>query len=80
MIISRIWSKSKGFIEVGENMSHSLVGDEPRYLKIGDKLKVAVSEKKKWEFKMTGLYPNISCVLLDDAFQHRKIKPDFQFY
>ena len=81
MIISRGYGrKSNGFIEVFENMSHSLVGDEPLLFKkiFGNKLKVAVSEKRKIGIqKMTDLYPNISCLLLDDAFQHRKIQPGF---
>ena len=50
LIISRGYGrKSKGFLEVEKNMSHSQVGDEPLLFKqiFGDQLKVAVCEKRK---------------------------------
>ena len=79
LILSRGYGrKSKGFMEVKENMTFIETGDEPLAYKkmLGDKIKVAVCEKRKDGVdEMLSRYPNTNCILLDDAFQHRSINP-----
>jgi tetraacyldisaccharide 4'-kinase len=57
------------------------IGDEPFqfYRKFKDKVVVAVGEERAFAIPyVLDEHPDINVVLLDDAFQHRKVKPGFQ--
>ncbi len=69
--------KTSGFLYVSENKTAEMVGDEPLQLKNKFKeITVAVSEKRKDGIEKILIdNPHTSVVLLDDAFQHRAVKP-----
>jgi len=69
--------KSKGFQVVKANMHVDRTGDEPlQYKKKFPEVKVVVGEKRvKAMMRLLATYPNVNTVLLDDAYQHRAIKP-----
>jgi tetraacyldisaccharide 4'-kinase len=69
--------KTKGFILATKKSDIDSIGDEPlQYSTKFDKITVAVDEKRvKGIQKLKELQPNINVVLLDDAFQHRWVKP-----
>ena len=69
--------KTSGFLYVSENNTTEMVGDEPLQLKNKFKeITVVVSEKRKDGIeKILKDNPQTSVVLLDDAFQHRAVKP-----
>ncbi len=77
-ILSRGYGrKTKGFIVVDETHASQDVGDEP--LLFRKKLKpnciVAVCENRKIGVqKLLNIHPEIELIILDDAFQHRRIK------
>lgn len=69
--------KSKGFLIANENLTVMELGDEPMqfYSKFQD-LNVAVDEKRKRGIsKLMMQSPDIQVILLDDAYQHRYVKP-----
>lgn len=54
------------------------IGDEPYqiYQKFGKTVSVAVCEKRVEGIRqMLKIHPEINLILLDDAFQHRYVKP-----
>jgi tetraacyldisaccharide 4'-kinase len=69
--------KSNGFIEVQTNSTAETVGDEPLMYKWKNpEIKVAVCEERAIgipQLIMTNDEPMV--ILLDDAFQHRAVKP-----
>lgn len=69
--------KTKGFRIVKTTDKHFDSGDEP--LQIKNKFPniiVAVSENRaKGIEQLKKMYPNLNLIILDDAFQHRKVKP-----
>lgn len=71
--------KTKGFLEIDESITADESGDEP--FQIARKFKninVFVDEDRvEGVKKIRGLYPQTDVLLLDDAFQHRKIKAHF---
>lgn len=70
--------KTKGFILASENSTPLDIGDESYqiYQKFGDRIKVAVCEKRVVGIKeLQKIDPNINLIILDDAFQHRYVKP-----
>jgi tetraacyldisaccharide 4'-kinase len=79
-IVSRGYGrKTKGLLEVFEDSKASDVGDEPLLLKrkypntkvwVSEKRILAMKEAEKWK---------ADCILLDDNFQHRYVKPHFQY-
>jgi len=72
--------KTKGFILANEQQSPATIGDEPYqyFLKFSDKISVAVGEERAWAIPQILLEkPETEVFLLDDAFQHRKVKADF---
>ena len=79
-ILSRGYKrKTHGFRIVNEDDSYFLTGDEPLQMKqkFPDVI-VAVCEKRTVGVeKLLKLYPNLSAIILDDAFQHRQITPGF---
>ena len=80
-ILSRGYGrKTKGFTWVEFDSLASEVGDEPLMFKtlVGNKIHVAVCEDRNSGVENIQLkFPKTKIVLLDDAFQHRKIKPGF---
>ncbi|HSJ67169.1 MAG TPA: tetraacyldisaccharide 4'-kinase [Anditalea sp.] len=72
--------KTSGVILAGEDESASTIGDESFqiYTKYGDRLLVAVGEERIQAIPEIILErPETEVVLLDDAYQHRYLKSDF---
>ena len=69
--------KSRGFRMVSLRDNANLVGDEPMLLKYKfPQLEISVSEDRATGIpKLLGRHPNIKAVILDDAFQHRSVRP-----
>ena len=70
--------KTTGFILASPNSSPLDIGDEPYqiYHKFGQKIAVAVCENRVIGInRLLAVDPSINLVLLDDAFQHRYVKP-----
>ena len=71
--------KTKGYIHADENTTYEQIGDEPLqyHLKFND-ITVAVDEDRcDGVEKLMTLETSPEVILLDDAFQHRKIRPGF---
>ena len=68
---------SRGFREVSIRDNADLVGDEPMLLKYKfPQLNISVSEDRATGIpKLLGRHPSIKAVILDDAFQHRAVRP-----
>jgi tetraacyldisaccharide 4'-kinase len=78
-ILSRGYGrKTSGFLVVNEIDSAENVGDEPLFykLKFKNKVNVAICENRKEGIDNIGK-DNFELLLLDDAFQHRKVKAGF---
>lgn len=77
-ILSRGYGRqTKGYLEVTEKLNSTDVGDEPLSykLKYGNKITVSVSENRENGIKqILKQYPKTNLIILDDAFQHRKVK------
>ncbi|WP_338759480.1 tetraacyldisaccharide 4'-kinase [Bernardetia sp. ABR2-2B] len=77
--------ETKGFILANEQTTASEIGDEPMqfYQKFAannklEKVNITVCEKRVLGMqKILELFLNTKTILLDDAFQHRAIKPHF---
>ncbi len=78
-ILSRGYKrKTRGFRLAGESDNAQTIGDEPfqMYLKLPD-VQVAVCEDRKTGIeKLNELNPFLSAVVLDDGYQHRRVKAD----
>ena len=70
--------KTKGFVEVQSNMTADEVGDEPlQFKRKFESIHVFVdADRKNGIEQIQKQYPNINLVLLDDAFQHRRVNAD----
>lgn len=71
--------KTKGFQLANEKSDASAIGDEPFqiYQKF-PKIRVAVDEKRVHGVeKLLTLFPDLEVFVLDDALQHRQIRPGF---
>lgn len=68
--------KTKGYCEVSASSTSENVGDEPKQFKNKfPEITVAVCEDRcKGVEEISGRFPDTGIILLDDAFQHRKIK------
>lgn len=56
------------------------VGDEPMQMfrKFGDRVTIAVGENRLLAIpQILQEHPEVDCVILDDVFQHRKVRPTF---
>jgi len=71
--------ESNGFIIGSKRSRAKYIGDEPlQFAKKFEAIKVAVDEKRKRGIKfLLKKYPSLGVILLDDAFQHRFVKPGF---
>ncbi len=70
--------KTKGYLEATSKSNVDDIGDEPYqiYNKFGNNIILAVDEKRRRGIKnILKNYPDTDVVLLDDAFQHRYVKP-----
>ncbi|GAB2642098.1 tetraacyldisaccharide 4'-kinase [Emticicia sediminis] len=70
--------KTKGFLLADEQASAETIGDEPMqyYLKFKDKINVVVCENRvEGVYEIQKKFTDSQIVILDDAFQHRKIAP-----
>lgn len=79
-ILSRGYKrKTKGFLVVEANATSQMVGDEPKLLKMlnPDVMVVVCENRCKGVDKILEIDPDISLIILDDAFQHRAIVPKF---
>lgn len=69
--------ETKGFILAAENATAKTIGDEPYQFhhKFRDNIMVAVDEQRqRGIFQLRELESKPDLVILDDAFQHRKVK------
>lgn len=72
---------TKGFRMAGPNDSPATLGDEPFqfYRKFKDNVVVAVGEERAMAIpQIVDEHPETDVILLDDAFQHRRVKPSLQ--
>lgn len=80
-ILSRGYGrKTKGFLKANCQSNALEIGDEPLQIfrKFGGKIPVFVGEDRVSALeKIAKLEPKIELVILDDAFQHRKLDGDF---
>lgn len=70
--------KTKGFILANEQATAETVGDEPMqyYLKFKDKINIVVCENRvEGVDEIQKKFVDNQIIILDDAFQHRKIAP-----
>lgn len=69
--------KTKGFLEVQSNMTAETAGDEPlQFKRKFPEIVVTVSESRTFGIpEIVKRHPRNQVVLLDDAFQHRSVKP-----
>ncbi|MAD96765.1 MAG: tetraacyldisaccharide 4'-kinase [Flavobacteriaceae bacterium] len=78
-ILSRGYKrKTKGYLLADEHTSVEHIGDEPfQYHSKFSKIRVAVCEKRVTGIRnlMNDVEPDV--ILLDDAFQHRAVRPSF---
>jgi tetraacyldisaccharide 4'-kinase len=72
--------RSRGFRVATENDSAITIGDEPyqMFLKFGDKVLVTVGEDRAFAIpNILQEAEDVEVILLDDAFQHRSVNPNF---
>lgn len=77
-ILSRGYKrKSAGFVLCNADSTYQEVGDEPlQYKRKYPSVIVAVDEKRVNGIdQLIKQYPDLQIILLDDAYQHRKVKP-----
>ncbi len=77
-VLSRGYKRNtKKFLLVSNQTTYNEVGDEPKQIqKKYPGIKVAVDRKKVNGVKnLINLFNNLDVILLDDAFQHRYVKP-----
>ena len=73
--------KTQGFIQVLPSSTAAEVGDEPLqlYTQFKEEIPVFVGEDRVGATqKIQQLRPNLQLLILDDAFQHRKLNSDFR--
>lgn len=79
VVLSRGYKrKTRGFVLANPNSTPESIGDEPMqiYLKHGKTARVAVCENRRKGIKeIMRQFPDTELILLDDAFQHRYVKP-----
>lgn len=78
-VLSRGYKRmTKGFILASSHSTPESIGDEPLqiYKKYGQKARVAVCEsRRKGITELMRLFPDLELIVLDDAFQHRYVRP-----
>ncbi|MDR0713360.1 MAG: tetraacyldisaccharide 4'-kinase [Bacteroidales bacterium] len=73
--------KTKGFVLATTASTAQDVGDEPCQIKRKyQDIPVAVdTDRRRGIRQLKTLYPSLQIILLDDAFQHRRVTPSFSF-
>lgn len=68
---------TSGFVLANRESTYEEIGDEPLQYKTKFKqIKVAVHERRRKGIKqLLGEFPDLKAILLDDAYQHRYVKP-----
>ena len=77
-VLSRGYGRdSQGFQMASDPLDPKVIGDEPAEIKARfSDLIVAVDEKRAHGIdRLQSIFPNLRAILLDDAFQHRYVKP-----
>lgn len=77
-ILSRGYKRStSGFILANKQSTYKEIGDEPlQYKQKFDDILVVADESRRSGIKiLTRHFPNLKAIILDDAFQHRYVKP-----
>ncbi len=78
-VLSRGYKRrSSGFVLANEKSDHKDLGDEPMqyHLKFGPNLQVAAdANRRNGIAQLRKSKPQTEIILLDDAFQHRKVQP-----
>lgn len=78
-ILSRGYKrKTKGYVLANDKSTPRTIGDEPyqMYQKFGMMAHVAVCENRRHGIKqLLDDFPDINLIILDDAFQHRYVRP-----
>lgn len=72
--------KTRGFLLAEEAPTAGDIGDEPMqfYQKYGQEIVVAVGEQRAFAIpSILQSYDDTEVILLDDAYQHRKVRPSF---
>jgi tetraacyldisaccharide 4'-kinase len=80
-VLSRGYKRAtNGFVLADENSTAQTIGDEPfQILRKFPKITVAVNEyRKRGIDNLLKISPKPELILLDDAFQHRQVKPSLQ--
>ncbi len=69
--------KTKGFLMAGDKPDVKQLGDEPcQFAHKFPEIKVAVDEKRVNGINnLSAKFPDLDVIILDDAFQHRHVKP-----
>ncbi len=69
--------KTSGFFLASEDSTYEQIGDEPlQYKTKFSQVEVAVHERRsKGIMELSERFPELDVILLDDAFQHRYVKP-----
>lgn len=71
--------RTKGFRVAGADDTSATLGDEPLQLfrKFGDRVRVCVGEHRAGAIRaIQQRFPETRLILLDDAYQHRAVRPD----
>lgn len=71
--------RSRGFVLASPDSTAEEIGDEPvqYYEKFGEKVKIAVCEDRVAGSRaLDALFPDRPLLVLDDAFQHRRLRAD----
>ena len=78
-VVSRGYKRrTKGFLLANSKSTPATIGDEPyqMFQKFGKRVRVAVCESRvRGIDRLLELFPDIDLVVLDDAFQHRYVRP-----
>lgn len=71
--------KTRGFRVANENDTAATIGDEPMlFYQKHPNVPIAVcADRVKGMKRLQKLFPNLQCVILDDAFQHRRLQCGF---
>jgi tetraacyldisaccharide 4'-kinase len=70
--------KTRGFLVADKNSDPTQIGDEPMqlYKKFGSEIHVTVGEERVLAIpEIMARFPTTDVIILDDAYQHRKIRP-----
>lgn len=81
-VLSRGYKReTKGFVLAGAGTGAAELGDEPRQMALKyPGIPIAVCENRSRGIdRLMELYPSTQLIILDDAFQHRRIRPGMSF-